>query len=129
MEKLTGKVVLADDDLTFRELIKKIISSMGLEIAGEAENGQKAVELYRKHRPDLLLLDINMPEKNGEEALKEIIKEFPDALVIMLTSVDELESIQDCLCMGAELYIKKGASREEINKAILKAWDKKAGGH
>lgn len=118
------KVLLSDDDTSMRLLIKTVVKSMGHELVGEAKNGQEAVDMYRELKPDILLLDINMPVKNGEEALKEIMSEFPDAFVIMLTSFKEKDSIEDCFKFGAANYIPKDTPRKEMKIRIEETWTK-----
>lgn len=122
MEKFIGKVLLADDDEPQRQLMKKLMADMGFEIGGEAVDGQEAVDLYRKIRPDLLLMDLNMPQKNGEAALEEIMHEFPGSLVIMTTSMGR-RAIEDCLIIGAASYINKGSRLEEIKESIMETWE------
>ncbi len=124
------RVLLADDETHLRMLMKTVMTSMNCEIVGEAKNGAEAVELYKKEKPDILLLDINMPVKTGEEALKEIIEEFPDAFVIMLTSLADMESVENCLNLGASNYIRKDTPLDEIKKIIKETWAlvKKKGG-
>lgn len=123
MKKLT--VLLADDDKIIRMLMKKNLEKLDFEICGEAVNGNEAVELYKKLKPHLLLLDLDMPEKNGEDALKEIIKEFPDAFVIMLTSHKQREVVGACFKFGATDFIPKDASRERIHETIQEASKKR----
>ena len=124
------RILLADDEIHLRILMKKVMTSMNCEIVGEAKNGMEAIELYKKEKPDLLLLDINMPVKTGEEALKEIIEEFPDAFIIMLTSLADMESVENCLNLGASNYIRKDTPLDEIKKIIKETWAlvKKKGG-
>ena len=124
------RILLADDEIHLRMLMKKVMTSMNCEIVGEAKNGMEAVELYKKEKPDLLLLDINMPVKTGEEALKEIVEEFPDAFIIMLTSFADMESVENCLNLGASNYIRKDTPLDEIKKIIKETWAlvKKKGG-
>ncbi len=124
------RILLADDEIHLRMLMKKVMTSMNCEIVGEAKNGMEAIELYKKEKPDLLLLDINMPVKTGEEALKEIVKEFPDAFIIMLTSLADMESVENCLNLGASNYIRKDTPLDEIKKIIKETWAlvKKKGG-
>lgn len=116
------KVLLADDEAHLRMLMKTVMRSMNCEIIGEAKNGIEAVELFKKEKPDLLLLDINMPLKSGEEALKEITNEFPDAFVIMLTSLADMESVENCLALGAANYIRKDTPIEEMKDIIKETW-------
>lgn len=116
------RVVLADDEEHSRRLIKAVMTSMKCEVAGEATNGQEAVDLFKSEMPDLLLLDINMPVKTGEEALREIIDHSPDAFVIMLTSVADMESVEQCINIGAANYIRKDTPVQEIKSIIKETW-------
>jgi two-component system chemotaxis response regulator CheY len=117
------RVLIADDDLAMRKLMAATMKS-DFEVVGEAKNGQEAIDLYKKFKPDLLLLDINMPEKNGEDVLKELMPEFPNALIIMLSAHRELDSIEDCLNLGAANYIPKDKPRKEIKELIEETWKK-----
>jgi len=112
------RVLLADDEMHIRMLLKTVINSIDCEVVAEASNGKEAVALFKEKRPDLVLLDINMPLQTGEEALKEIIEEFPSALVIMLTSVTDMESVERCIDAGACNYIRKDTPLVEM-KAIV----------
>jgi DNA-binding NarL/FixJ family response regulator len=116
------KVVIGDDEMHLRELFKIMMTSLNTDVAAVARNGQEAVDLYRKIRPHLLLLDINMPGKNGDEALEEIMAEFPHAFVIMLTSVTDLETVKKCLDVGASNYILKDTPISEMKEIIKKTW-------
>ena len=116
--KRKPRVLIADDEAHVRALIKRIVLSLGFELAGEVSNGKDAVEIFRAVQPDLLLLDINMPLKTGYDALKEIMDEFPRALVIMLTSVADYESVEACLGYGAANYILKDNPIRKIREII-----------
>ena len=122
--KGSGKptVVIGDDEMHLRELFRIMMTSLNTDVAAVARNGQEAVDLYRKIRPHLLLLDINMPGKNGDEALEEIMGEFPHAFVIMLTSVTDLETVKKCLDIGASNYILKDTPISEMKEIIKKTW-------
>lgn len=122
METTKPRVVLADDEDHIRLLMKTMLTSKGYEVLGVGTNGEEAVTLYREKRPDLLLLDINMPFKTGEEALREIMRESPDALVIMLTSVSDLESVKKCLSLGARNFIRKDTPISEIEALIMETF-------
>jgi two-component system chemotaxis response regulator CheY len=119
----TPRVLIADDEKHIRMLLKSIITKMSYEVVGEATNGQEAVDLFKRHRPDLVLLDINMPFKRGEEALEEILSQFPDASIIMLTSVAGQGSVERCIDLGASNYIRKDTPVTEIAKIIEDTWD------
>lgn len=112
------RVLLADDEMHIRMMLKTVINSIDCEVVAEASNGKEAVTLFKEKRPDLVLLDINMPLQTGEEALKEIIEEFPSALVIMLTSVTDMESVERCIDAGACNYIRKDTPLVEM-KALV----------
>jgi len=121
-EKRKPRILLADDEALIRKYMKVVMTKMNCEIIGEATNGNEAVELFKQNKPDLMLLDINMPLKTGEEALKEIKQEFPDAFIIMLTSVVNSESVENCLNLGAANYILKDTPKDEMQKIIKETW-------
>lgn len=102
--------------------MKAVLSSMGCDVVAEARTGDEAIELYRKYRPNMLLLDVNMPIKTGDEVLEELFAEAPDAFVIVLTSVTDMESIEKCLSMGAANYIRKDTPVSEIKMIIKDTW-------
>jgi two-component system, chemotaxis family, chemotaxis protein CheY len=118
MNAKTPRVLVADDEMVMRVLIASILAKMNFEVIGQAANGNEAVSMFRAGKPDLLLMDINMPLKTGEEALREIRAEFPEARVIMLTSVVEADTVQNCIALGAAGYIRKDSPVDEI-KAII----------
>lgn len=117
------RVVLADDEQHIRMLIKRILMSVRYEVVGEATNGNEAIELFNKEKPDMLLLDINMPFKNGDAVLQEVISKYPEAVVIMLTSVSDLESVKRCLDHGAANFIRKDTPLNEIKSIITQTWE------
>ena len=116
------KIIIADDDQHNRLMLKHLLSTLDLEIIAEAQNGKEAVELYQQHQPDILLLDIMMPEMNGNEALTIIQKQYPDSLIIMLTSMDDMETVQNCIDAGASSYILKSSPLREIKEIIMETW-------
>lgn len=113
------RVMIADDEAHVRVLLRALLKSMNCDVVGEAANGAEAVELFEKIKPHMLLLDINMPLKTGDEVLREIMARFPNAFVIMLTSVADMESVEKCLGLGAAHYIRKDTPPAEL-KAIIK---------
>jgi two-component system, chemotaxis family, chemotaxis protein CheY len=118
------KVLIADDESHIRMLMKRVIKKCGFDIAGEARDGQEAVDLFRKTLPDLLLLDINMPRKTGIEALEEIRSVYPNACVIMLTSVSDFDNVKKCIGLGAVNYLRKDTPLEEIEEMVKKTCEK-----
>jgi two-component system, chemotaxis family, chemotaxis protein CheY len=116
------RVLIAEDESHSRLLLKAIVTSMNCEVVGEATTGQETIELYRQLKPHMLLLDINMPNKTGDEVLKEIKAEFPRAFVVVVTSVADQESVERCLELGAANYIRKDTPIAEIKTAIKETW-------
>lgn len=112
------RVVIADDELHVRTILKEILSALNCDVIGEAASGLEAVELFRVHQPDLMILDITMPLLSGEEVLMMIMTEFPDALIIILTSMTDENSVNACLDLGAANYIRKDTPLEEIKGII-----------
>ena len=112
------RIAIADDEAMIRYALKSVIKDLKMSCVGEAMNGQEAVALYAKEQPDLMFLDINMPVKNGDEALKEIRAKFPDANVVMLTSVAETETVKKCVQDGAINYILKTNPLDKIKIMI-----------
>lgn len=112
------RIALADDETMIRYALKNVVASLAMTCVGEATNGQDAVTLYEKEKPDIMFLDINMPVKNGDQALKDIRAKFPNARIIMLTSVAESEKVQQCIRDGALNYILKTNPLDKIKVMI-----------
>ena len=113
------KLLLADDQDILTEGLKLILGSEeDIEIVGTADNGRKAYELCRIRKPDLVLMDIQMPEINGVEATAMIKKDFPQIKIIVLTTFNDDEYIYDALKNGASGYLLKDTSTAEILKAV-----------
>ena len=118
------RVVIADDEINLRLLMKRIVLSLGYYVVGEASNGVEALELFEKEKPDMLLLDIKMPLKKGDEVLEEIFRKFPDACVVMMTSVADSATVRKCLKSGAANYILKTKQTKEIKVRIQETYYK-----
>lgn len=113
------KVVIADDHEMVREGLQLMISKIDdLEVVGEAANGEQLVTIARMLQPDVVLMDVKMPIRNGVEAAKIIRKEFPQIGIVALSSFDEESMILDVLNAGAKGYLLKNASKEEITAAV-----------
>lgn len=116
------RVMVVDDEDHVRKLITTVIKSMNCDIVGEADNGEEAISLFRTLKPNMLLLDINMPVKSGKEALAEIKNIYPTAFIIMLTSLTDKETIEDCIKLGATGFIRKDLPLDEMRDVIKKTW-------
>lgn len=119
---MTKRVLVVDDALIMRMRIKEIAQDAGWEIAGEAENGEAGLALYRKLRPDLTTLDIIMPKMDGVSALRKIREEDPQAKVVMVSAVDQKAKLTECIGLGAVDFIVK-----PFDKARLKSFFTKYG--
>jgi two-component system chemotaxis response regulator CheY len=118
---MAKKVLVTDDAPIIRLMIKDIIQYHGYEVVGEANNGAEAVELYKTLKPDLVTMDIIMPEKDGIQALEEILKYDPEAKVVMVTAIDQRESLMKAIRLGATDYIVKPFENERVISAVKKA--------
>jgi two-component system NarL family response regulator len=113
-------MVVDDHPVVCRGLAAIIQSEPGMTVSGQAPDGRHAVELFRKHRPDVTLMDLRMPVLGGVDAIKAIRAEFPDARFIVLTTYDGDEDIHRALKAGAQAYLLKGMSDGELVSAIRK---------
>ncbi|NCC52274.1 MAG: response regulator [Spartobacteria bacterium] len=112
------RVIIIEDEATIRFVLSKICKQIGLEVAGDAGNGEDGLALLRQTDPHLVLLDINMPIMQGDEALPVIMREKPGTTVIMLTSVAEMTTVRRCIDLGAVNYILKSTPMEDIKHRI-----------
>jgi two-component system NarL family response regulator len=113
------RVLVADDHLVARVGVATIIKLQpDMMVIAEAANGKQAVDLYRKHSPDVALLDLRMPVMSGLEATVAILTEFPKAKIIALTTYAGEEDIRRALCAGVQAYLLKDVLSDELIKAI-----------
>ena len=118
---MTIRVLLADDHRMLREGLRRSLSEEGFDIVGEAENGEQAVRMATDLQPDVVLMDVSMPEMDGVEATRGI-REQPDApQVIMLTMHADKEVLADAIRAGASGYLVKDCSTEEVAEAVRMA--------
>lgn len=115
------KVLIVDDAAFIRMMIKDILEGNGFEVIGEADNGLKAVELYKKDRPDIVTMDITMPEMDGIQALKEIIEYDENAKIIMCSAMAQQAMVMDAIKFGAKDFIVKPFQADRVLEAINKA--------
>jgi DNA-binding NarL/FixJ family response regulator len=115
------RVIVADDDPFARRMIKESLQRAGIIVVAEAHNGQQAVELAVFYRPDVVLMDVVMPELDGISATRRIVKHLPDQLVVMLTSSDEDEMGLVGLRAGAVGYLSKDVDVEVLPQALAGA--------
>ena len=121
-QKRKVRVVLADDESHVRLYVKTVLKSMGCEVVGEASNGAEAIELFERHSPELVLLDINMPVMDGITALKALRAKSDKVAIVMLTSLASAEVVEQTLGAGANYHLRKDLSMKELKEEIRETW-------
>jgi two-component system chemotaxis response regulator CheY len=117
-----GKRILIVDDAAFmRMMIKDILTKNGYVVVGEAENGVLAIEKYMEFKPDLVTMDITMPEMDGIAAVREIKKSDPNARIIMCSAMGQQAMVIDAIQAGAKDFIVKPFQPERVLEAVSKA--------
>lgn len=115
----TVRILIADDHPVFRDGLASLLSTQaGVEIVATAADGAAAVEQALAHRPDVVVMDLQMPEMNGIEATRRLTAELPDTRVLVLTMGEEDGTVLAAMRAGARGYLVKGASQDEVNQAI-----------
>ncbi len=115
----TLRLLIADDHLVFRMGLRTLVQSEpDLHVVAEAKSGRECVEMYRLHRPDVVLMDLRMPDGNGVQTIQEICRMEPHARILVLTSYAAEEEIFQAMHVGASGYLLKDVSREELTEAI-----------
>lgn len=115
---MAKRVLVVDDAAFMRMMIKDILSKNGYEVAGEAENGKRAVEKYKEVSPDLVLMDITMPEMNGIEAVKAIRKVDANAKIVMCSAMGQQAMVIECIQAGARDFIVKPFQADRVLEAV-----------
>lgn len=116
-------VILADDEEFVRYFLKQIMDSLLFDVVAEVENGDDLVYEMRKHQPNILLLDINMPKLTGIEFLKEYSSEFTKTCIIILTSATSIQLMDDASAKGTKCFMSKGTSPEKMVILIKECWE------
>lgn len=109
-----GRLLVVDDAMLMRRMIRDVALEAGWEVVGEARNGQEGVDLFDQLRPDLVTMDVVMPEMGGLEALRKIIGLDPKARVVMVTALDQKQTIEEAIRDGALDFIVKPFERDRI---------------
>lgn len=117
---MAKNILVCDDAAFMRMMIKDILTKNGYNVAGEAENGAKAVEKYAELKPDLVLMDITMPEMDGIQALKAIKSSDSGAMVIMCSAMGQQAMVIEAIQAGAKDFIVKPFQAERVLEAVKK---------
>jgi len=115
-----AKVLIVDDAAFMRMMIKDILEKNGYEVIGEASNGIKAVDLYKADKPDVVTMDITMPDMDGIEAVKAIKAFDPAAKIIMCSAMGQQSMVMDAIRAGAKDFIVKPFQADRVLEAIKK---------
>ena len=115
-----AKILIVDDAAFMRMMIKDILTKNGYEVVAEAANGVEAVELYKSYQPDLVTMDITMPEMDGIEAVKQIKAVNPAAKVIMCSAMGQQSMVMDAIKAGANDFIVKPFQADRVLEAVKK---------
>ncbi|KLU65047.1 chemotaxis protein CheY [Desulfosporosinus acididurans] len=116
-----SSVMIVDDAAFMRMMLKDILTKNGVTVAGEAENGAIAVEKYMELQPDLTIMDITMPEMDGLQAVKEIVKRDPKAKIIMCSAMGQQSMVIEAIQSGAKDFVVKPFQADRVIEAVTKA--------
>jgi two-component system, chemotaxis family, chemotaxis protein CheY len=122
------RILIADDALFMRNMLKEIFANAGFQVVGEAANGIEAVERYHELRPDLVTMDIVMPLRSGIEALQQITREDPDARIIMCSALGQEALIIEAVQAGAKDFIVKPFKEERVLDVVRRVTKTEARG-
>ncbi|XEC97120.1 response regulator [Paenibacillus tarimensis] len=117
---MANRILVVDDAAFMRMMIRDILSKNGYEVVGEAQDGAQAIEKYKELKPDLITMDITMPEMDGIAALKEIKKIDGNAKVIMCSAMGQQAMVIDAIQAGAKDFIVKPFQADRVIEAIKK---------
>lgn len=117
------KVLIVDDEINIRNGIKKSIpwDEFGMEVIGEADDGEKAITIYNEHTPDIIVLDINMSGMNGMEVARYIRVHSQETQIIFLTGYDDFQKVKEAVTLHASDYLLKPVAFSELVQALQKA--------
>lgn len=117
---MSKKILVVDDAAFMRMMIKDVLTKNGFEVIGEAENGLKAIEKYKELGPNLVIMDITMPEVDGIQAVKEIKKIDPNAKIVMCSAMGQQAMVIEAIQAGARDFIVKPFQADRVIEAVRK---------
>jgi two-component system chemotaxis response regulator CheY len=120
---VSKRVLIVDDAVFMRNVIKDIFTAAGFRVIGEASNGLEAVERYQELKPDLITMDIVMPFRSGIEATREIIKQDPNAIVLMCSALGQESLVMEAIEAGAMDFVVKPFRAEDVLAVVNKVLD------
>jgi two-component system chemotaxis response regulator CheY len=117
---LPARLMIVDDTLFMRRMLRDLLTSHEYDVVAEARNGREAVENYRQNQPDLVIMDITMPEMDGIEAARAILQEHPKARIVMCSALGQNEPVMEALKAGARDFVLKPFLPEKVLEAVQK---------
>lgn len=117
------KILIVDDNDLIRTLLRGILRAEECEILGEARNGTLALEFIQKTRPDIVFLDVMMPEMDGLETLQTIKRSYPEVIVVMITGSPSKDNVQESIDGGASGFIVKPFNSAKVIETLNRAWN------
>ena len=117
---MANGILVVDDAAFMRMMVKDILVKNGFQVLGEAENGAKAIEKYKELSPDLVIMDITMPEVDGIQAVKEIKKINPNAKIVMCSAMGQQAMVIEAIQAGAKDFIVKPFQADRVVEAVRK---------
>jgi DNA-binding NarL/FixJ family response regulator len=115
------RILIADDHSLFRDGLRSLLGTQGHEVVAEARNGREAIELTKKIRPDLVLMDLSMPEMDGLTATRTLTAELPEVKVVVLTASEDDASLFDAIKAGAQGYLLKNLEADDFFSLLERA--------
>ena len=123
MESCPVRVLLVDDHSVMRDGLRLMLEGSGeFEVAGQARDGEEAVSVAADVSPDVVVMDVVMPKKDGVEACREIMESAPETRVVMLTASTEVDAIVEAVAAGATGYLQKETDRERLQPCGTRSW-------
>jgi two-component system chemotaxis response regulator CheY len=117
---MAKKILIADDASFMRLMLRNILEGAGYQVVGEAGNGREAIEKYKELKPDMLISDMVMPEMGGIDVLKEVLKEFPDASILICSAIGQQALVIEAIQAGAKDYIVKPFEQSNVLETVGK---------
>ncbi|OON70256.1 response regulator [Hymenobacter sp. CRA2] len=115
---MKNRILIVDDSFYMRTMLKNMLTDAGYDVVGEAANGQQARDLATETKPDLITLDVILPDNTGLEVLKDIRQELPDVKIVMCSAVGQEVIVNEALESGASAYIVKPFSEDKVLEIV-----------
>jgi len=117
---MARRLLITDDALIIREMIKDVAQAAGWTVVAQASNGQEAIDLYRQHRPDAVTLDLVMPQFDGLHALRGIMAADPNARIVVVSALEQTQVLKDAFKAGASDFLVKPFDRQVLAETLNK---------